>query len=161
MIPHSVYISNSSGPKIGITRSHQKMRRWIDQGAVQAIELCVTPTRKEAGLIEVAIAKHIPDKTNWRKMLMTDPEPIDLPRMREELAKIIPANVRFSLSTEEQHEICFPVTNRPEKLTSLSLDGESAAVEGTLLGIKAQYLILSSGVLNIPKFQGYEVELAI
>jgi hypothetical protein len=32
-------------------------------------------------------------------------------------------------------------------------------VEGTLLGIKGQYLILDSGVINMRRFAGYEVAL--
>ena len=35
----------------------------------------------------------------------------------------------------------------------------NALFSGTLLGIKGQYLILDSGVLNIRKYTGYELEL--
>jgi hypothetical protein len=30
-------------------------------------------------------------------------------------------------------------------------------IEGTLLGIKGQYLILDNGVLNVRKYGGYEI----
>ena len=36
-----------------------------------------------------------------------------------------------------------------------------AQVEGTLIGIKGQYLMLDTGVLNIRKFGGYEVEIKV
>ena len=35
--PHIVYLANSSGIKVGITRQTQIPTRWIDQGAVQAL----------------------------------------------------------------------------------------------------------------------------
>ena len=35
--PHVVYLANSSGIKVGITRRSQIPTRWIDQGAVQAL----------------------------------------------------------------------------------------------------------------------------
>lgn len=37
MVPHVVYLANSSGLKVGITRSTQVPTRWIDQGATQAL----------------------------------------------------------------------------------------------------------------------------
>ena len=39
MIPHYVYLANSSGLKVGITRTSQIPVRWIDQGATQALSL--------------------------------------------------------------------------------------------------------------------------
>jgi hypothetical protein len=37
--PHYVYLANSSGIKVGITRESQIPIRWIDQGAVQALPI--------------------------------------------------------------------------------------------------------------------------
>jgi hypothetical protein len=34
-------------------------------------------------------------------------------------------------------------------------------VEGTLLGIKGQYLMLDTGVLNVRKFGGYQIQMEI
>ena len=59
-----VYLSLTSGLKVGVTRHTQVPTRWIDQGAVKAIELARTPNRFYAGLIEVALKAHIQDKTN-------------------------------------------------------------------------------------------------
>ena len=33
MIDHTVYLANSSGIKIGITRKYQQIHRWMDQGS--------------------------------------------------------------------------------------------------------------------------------
>ena len=38
--PHYVYLANSSGLKVGITRITQGITRWMDQGASQAILFC-------------------------------------------------------------------------------------------------------------------------
>jgi len=46
----------------------------------------------------------------------------------------------------------------PEKITSLNFDKEPV-VSGILKGIKGQYLIFDSGVINLRRFSGYEVEL--
>ena len=54
-------------------------------------------------------------------------------------------------------ELSFPVEEYPEKVSAHNFDKKST-VEGKLNGIKGQYLILDTGVLNIRKFQGYEVE---
>ena len=54
--------------------------------------------------------------------------------------------------------IDYPVHAYPEKIASLNLDKEQV-VSGTLKGIKGQYLIFDSGVINLRRFSGYEVEL--
>jgi len=61
--PHIVYLSLTSDIKVGITRETQIPTRWIDQGAVQAIQLAVTPNRYLAGMIEVSLKEHLADKT--------------------------------------------------------------------------------------------------
>ena len=50
----------------------------------------------------------------------------------------------------------YPVLEYPAKVTAINLDKNSQA-EGTLLGIKGQYLILDTGVLNVRKYGGYEI----
>jgi hypothetical protein len=54
------------------------------------------------------------------------------------------------------YEFDFPVQQYPLKIKAFNFD-TSATVAGKLLGIKGQYLILDTGVLNIRKFGGYEV----
>ena len=45
MIDHVVYLANSSGVKVGITRGTQVPTRWIDQGAVSALPIFRVRTR--------------------------------------------------------------------------------------------------------------------
>jgi hypothetical protein len=48
------------------------------------------------------------------------------------------------------------VLEYPQKIHSLSFD-RSPRIEGKLHGIKGQYLLLDSGVLNVRKFRSYIV----
>ena len=52
----------------------------------------------------------------------------------------------------------YPVLHYPEKIRVHNFD-KQAHVEGCLQGVKGQYMILDTGVLNIRKFAGYEVDL--
>ena len=77
-IPHLVYLANSSGIKVGVTRETQTPHRWIDQGAIQSLPIVRVQSRVQAGLLESTFAKYIADKTNWRKMLQGNNEKLDL-----------------------------------------------------------------------------------
>ena len=63
------------------------------------------------------------------------------------------------LNGVEPVEIKYPVVQYPEKIISLNFD-KTPIVEGTLLGIKGQYLILDVGVINIRRSTGYNIELS-
>jgi hypothetical protein len=168
--PHIVYLANSSGIKVGITRQTQIPARWIDQGAVQALPIFRVQSRYVAGLIEVVIAKHVSDKTSWQQMLKKHAEPIDLTARRDELfsknkAELTEIAQRFGqqaiefLPSEQPVDIHFPVDNYPVKIKSFNLN-KNAEVSGVLHGIKGQYLLLDTGVINIRKFSGYVVEFS-
>ena len=55
--------------------------------------------------------------------------------------------------------IDFPVQQFPEKVKSFNLD-KQPKIEGILKGIKGQYLILDTGVINIRKYTAYNVEFS-
>lgn len=164
---HVVYLANSSGLKVGITRASQVPTRWIDQGARQALPVLSVASRRIAGLAEVAIGRHVADKTDWRRMLKGDPEPRELASHRDELlalagreldalaAEFGPGSIE-RMTDAEEISIEYPVQEYPGKVRALNLD-KTPAVAGTLLGVKGQYLILDSGVLNVRKYAGYEV----
>ncbi len=165
--PHYVYLANSSGIKVGITRHSQIPTRWIDQGAVQALPILKVQSRYVSGLAEVVIANHVSDKTSWQRMLKNQVEAIDLIAKRDHLLKecekeLAAIKKRFGeqamvfLPEEKPVDIHFPVQEYPAKVKSFNFD-KQAEVSGVLLGIKGQYLILDTGVINIRKFSGYEV----
>lgn len=169
MQTHYVYLANSSGIKVGITREHQIPFRWIDQGATQALPIFRVKTRYQSGLVEVLLAQQVPDKTDWRKMLKGESPALDLPALRDELLeKVAPAlevlvaeqgkgSVEV-LPKESVVELNYPQLGQPEKLTSLSLE-KTPSIRGKLLGIKGQYLLFEEGVLNVRRFTGFEVKV--
>ncbi len=83
MRPHTVYLANSSGLKVGITRGLDPTSRWIDQGASAGLAIRQVATRLESGLVEIALKEFVSDKTDWRRMLRGAPDPLDLPAQRD------------------------------------------------------------------------------
>lgn len=171
MQPHVVYLANSSGVKVGITRGTQIPTRWIDQGAVQALPILGVQTRQQSGLVEAMFKAHVADKTNWRAMLKGPADTIDLSAERDRLLAacaqpLAELQRRFGvhaiqlLSSAEAIAIAYPVREYPVKVVSLDLE-KTPQIEGTLLGIKGQYLMLDTGVLNIRKFGAYHVGFSV
>ena len=167
---HFVYLANSSGVKVGITRGTQLPTRWIDQGATQGLPIFRVQTRYQAGLIEDCIREHVADKTSWQKMLKGNAETADLAAIRDDLLIKSESGLELleqefglqalqRLYNETTTEIHFPVTRFPEKVKSFNLD-KAPLVEGELQGIKGQYLILDTGVINIRKYTGYNIEFS-
>lgn len=161
MIPHYVYLAQSSDIKVGLTRKNNEVRRWIDQGAVQAIPIAELPTRKLAGELEYAISQNLPDKTNWRKMLKGELDEVDLMATREYVFSLFPEEFQqYKLMQSEITEIRYPVSESITKITSFNLDKEPI-IEGKLIGIKGQYLLLENGVINMRKHSGYHIHINV
>lgn len=169
MQDHIVYLANSSGIKVGITRIGQIPTRWIDQGASQAIPVFKVKTRYQSGLVEVMFKAHVSDRTDWRKMLKGPAPELDLSVIRDQLLAecqqdIVALQQQFGqdaikvLPAENVVTIDYPVTHYPTKISSFNFD-KTATVEGVLQGIKGQYLILDTGVINIRKFSGYHITM--
>lgn len=169
MTDHVVYLANSSGAKVGITRASQLPTRWLDQGASQALPIMRVATRQQSGLVEDLLRSRVADKTNWRALLKGDAVPLDLPALREQLFEhcaegISALQQRFGLQAiqplpaAEVLEIRYPVETYPAKISSFNLDKQPLA-EGRLLGIKGQYLMFDSGVINIRKYTAYQLAI--
>lgn len=167
MTDHVVYLANSSGVKVGITRATQLPTRWLDQGASQALPIFRVATRQQSGFVEDLLRTQVADKTNWRALLKGDAEPVDLAGVREQLMSscaegIAALQQRFGLqaiqpvSDVEVLEIRYPVDAYPSKVASHDLE-KTPVVEGILKGIKGQYLILDTGVINLRKYTAYQV----
>lgn len=169
MQDHIIYLANSSALKVGITRSTQIPTRWIDQGAVQALAIIRVRSRLQSGTLEVMFKQHVADKTNWRIMLAPESEDIDLAQERDRLLMECDAEIRelsdrfgfFAISVLKGIDpvtIRYPVIAVPDKISAFNLDKEPD-VEGQLLGIKGQYLIFDTGVINVRRYSGYNIEL--
>ncbi|WP_454981365.1 DUF2797 domain-containing protein [Capnocytophaga haemolytica] len=160
--PHYVYLANSSDVKVGVTRASQVPTRWIDQGAHEALIVGEFPNRYLAGITEVALKLHVSDKTAWRKMLTNDISPADLQAVKQQLRPFIPEEVQeyFVEDTEPVH-IQFPVLKYPVKVQSLNLL-KTPVYQGTLMGIKGQYLIFEDNtVFNVRSNEGLVVQISI
>lgn len=169
MQDHIVYLANSSGLKVGITRATQVPTRWIDQGATQALAIIRVRSRLQSGTVEVMFKQHVADKTNWRDMLKGEATTLDMHAKAAQLISECESDLKeledkfgfFAISVlngVDAVNIEYPVVTYPEKVTSLNFE-KTPIVEGTLLGIKGQYLILDTGVINMRRFSGYEVAL--
>ncbi|MGM0522067.1 MAG: DUF2797 domain-containing protein [Pseudomonadota bacterium] len=167
--PHIVYLANSSGVKVGITRKTQMPTRWLDQGAIQALPILEVDTRQQAGFVEVLFKEQVSDRTNWRAMLKGEVEPLDLKAERDRLFNQLESGLNqlkaeygddaIRLLEESAYTFTYPVSDFPRKVVSHNFD-KNPRVEGVLQGLKGQYLILDSGVINLRKFTGYEIEVS-
>ena len=171
MIDHVVYLANSSNVKVGITRRNQVQTRWMDQGALQALPIFHVASRHQSGLVEMVFKQHISDKTDWRAMLRGNVEPADLPAERDRLMALCEPEIadlqgRFGVQAiqpvtdAEPVDIRYPVQQHPQTVTSHNLDKEPN-LRGTLLGIKGQYLIFDTAVINMRKYGGYNLSLSL
>lgn len=167
MTDHVVYLANSSGIKVGITRATQLPTRWLDQGASQALPIVRVATRQQSGLVEDLLRSQVPDRTNWRALLKGDAAELDLVAIREQVFDACADGLRElqgrfglqaiqPLADAEVVQMKYPVEAYPSKIVSFNLD-KDPVVEGTLLGIKGQYLIFDTGVINIRKYTAYQL----
>jgi hypothetical protein len=169
MQPHRVYLANSTGLKVGITRAENLPMRWLDQGATQGLVIMTTATRRQSGLIEAALKAHVSDRTQWQRMLKGPGDVIDLEAERDRLlaeasdaiTEIINAHPSGDIqltSTAEPQGFRYPVEIYPEKVKSHNLE-KLPVLEGIIHGIKGQYLILDHTVINIRKYTSYQINL--
>jgi hypothetical protein len=177
-IPYIIYLANSSGVKVGVSRESNLLNRWVDQGAIQGLAIIKTTSRYQAGLIEFALAKFIQDKTNWRKMLSFNVALIDLCAVREQLLgdcnteiqtiikKLPPNNIEIisNLSKKDIVTINYPYINSDSydinpgekqpirSLSKLIKPQLESSIQDQLIAIKGQYLLFKNGVLNLRNF---------
>ena len=160
---HVVYLAITSGLKVGVTRLSQIPTRWIDQGAVEAIELAIVPNRYIAGKIEVLLKQNIADKTHWQKMLKNEyDKSISLKAEKKKILKLIHnAYTDYIVQDNSETKIIFPLQKYPKKIKSINFDKQKAII-GVLTGIKGQYLILDNEIVfNVRRHTGYMIEMEI
>lgn len=162
--PHILYCSLTSAVKVGITREVNVPSRWIDQGATTAIPLARLADRRTVGLLEKSLVEEgFQDKTHWTRMLKGESEDVDLAvsadRILDRLDEWAVAGV---LPDDErtEHHFHYPVDVWPQKVSSFNLDKIPEA-GGLFQGIKGQYLLFDGGVINLRKYTGYRVEVAV
>jgi len=166
MQPHLVYLANSSGLKVGITRDGQQLGRWRDQGALQGRLLARAATRKAAGELEVKLAKEFGDRAQWRALVSGDAQLVDLDAAAVRARELVPdpgpgvdyVDVGAATDTST-HELRYPVAQWPP-VKRLNFKATND-IGGVLTGIKGQYLLFDTGVFNVREHTGYEAVVTI
>lgn len=156
MQPHVVYLAQTSGIKVGITRSAHVPTRWIDQGAHRVAVIAETPYRYLAGRIEVELKQYLTDRTDWRKMLVDERDDDDLAQIRSRLAAFLPGDLApYAVDEGRITEFNYPVESYPDSVQSIALEKERR-ITGILTGIRGQYLYFDGDrVINMRKYSGY------
>ena len=160
--PHVVYLANTSQIKVGITKEDRVLNRWIEQGAVSALPILGVKSRRDSGAFEVALKSFVSDKSNWRKMLTNEVELSNLVNIKNSLLKEVSGlvgDLNAQTIADDVVNINYPVLKYPTKIISLNFD-KTTTISGVLNGIKGQYLLLESGVLNVRKFSSYHLTLS-
>lgn len=161
---HTLYLANTSGVKVGITKENPVTKRWVDQGAMFALPVLEFSSRKDSGMVESALAKFVADKTSWQKMISSDSSPIDLVKKKEELlAKIKLEDLVKDyklLGQTKITEIKYPILKYPIKKVSYKPE-KTKPIEDVLVGVKGQYLLFEKGVINLRSYGGYDMELEV
>lgn len=168
-LPHIVYLANTSGLKVGITRVNQMPTRWIDQGASQALPIFLVANRYQSGLLESKLSEFVADKTNWRAMLKGDPDPLDLPLEAQRLIDMAHTQIEAVIAefppgdvqrypNPELVSLRYPVLEYSTKINSINLE-KDPELTGVLRGIKGQYVLFDQGVINIRKYGGFAMEI--
>ena len=161
MIPHVVYLAQTSGLKVGVTGDHKILERWGDQGAKAAIILAETPDRKTAGEIERELSQHLSDRTNWRQLITGKVDEVDLLESKKQTIPLIPAPLDQYVSDGSEIELfTYPVLEYPKKAKTISLD-KSSEIQGPLMGIVGQYLFMGPLAFNVRRHSGYEVDVKL
>ena len=95
-------------------------------------------------------------------MLSGEPITIDLVKFKHQLIKHVPSKLKkYILDDDYVTEVRYPVQQYPKKIKSVKLE-KSNTIEGLLLGIKGQYLILDQDrVFNVRSHEGFVVDFSV
>jgi hypothetical protein len=126
-------------------------------------------SRQLSGFVEVIYKQHISDKTHWQRMLKGDGERLDLVAVRDALYPMVQSELEALQATHGLNAVMpildvapltfeYPVMQYPDKVKSLNLE-KTPEISGVLEGIKGQYLIFDSGVINLRKYTAYDIEI--
>ncbi len=172
MQPHVVYLANTSGPKIGITRADRVRRRWLDQGATQGLVVADVPTRRAAGAVEAHFKRTLSDRTDWRRLVSGDTQTGDLPSIAAQLREAVPelrdiATDNLGASEAQgmswragDHVTCieYPLTAHcPPRRVNLS--AQAPMYRDNLVGVVGQYLLFSSAALHLGAYRGMALNI--
>lgn len=161
---HTLYLANTSGIKVGITKENPVSKRWVDQGAMYAIPVLEFVSRRDSGIVENTLAKYVADKTSWQKLISSDSLEVDLFKKRDELLSKIKLEELVKeytiIKKAKLTEIKYPILKYPDKKVSYKPDKDKP-IDDILIGIKGQYLLFEKGVINLRSYGGYHLEIEV
>ncbi|MDH3004553.1 MAG: DUF2797 domain-containing protein [Candidatus Shikimatogenerans sp. JK-2022] len=164
---HIIYISITGNTKVGITIKNNFYNRLMDQGAIKAIIIAITPNRYLSGKIEKISKNFISDRTNYINMLTNNfKKDINLIKIKKKIFKFIlkyyTIYKNFLYKNNKIYKFYYPVLKYPtNKIYNFSFRNNLRLKE-KLIGLKGQYLIFTNKkVLNIRNHIGYYLNLYI
>ena len=174
MQPHVVYLSVTSGPKVGITRQGRELRRWADQGAHHALVIAQLPSRHASGLVEHAARRLVSDRTDWRRLVRGVSMDVDLfdlaGQLKRELGsldKLITgaSGLAASADVDWHTHLTLTALNYPVRAFSpaqmLKLTEAQPEFSGNLRGVIGSYLLFSQGVIARSELLGGNIDAEI
>ena len=91
-------------------------------------------------------------------MLKGGVDEVDLLALRDKAHELLPESLKgYAVNDGVLQELVYPVESVPEKITSHNLD-KIPEFTDRLTGIKGQYLIFETRVINMRKYAGYHIE---
>jgi len=174
MQPHTVYLANTSGTKVGITRSGRELKRWLDQGAEQALALIMTPSRRCAGYVEHLLKQRLNDKTNWRQLVTGVRGGQDLTALAQLLRASVNLQDAFEqMPVDDLERAQVRWLDEPELITieypllqfspahRIKVTPEQPEICDNLQGVIGQYLLLTRGVVFLPDYRGLALDITL
>jgi hypothetical protein len=158
---HFLYLSFTHAYKVGITRFTNVPRRFVQQGASYVLPILQAANRRTVGKLEHYLKSKFNHLTSYQKMLKSDNIlPEDIYEKRDEILKFLaPEILKYKKDiTLIERSTIQPLNIRyhhhiPPVCKSLNILKEKV-ITGKLLGVKGQYLILSTGLLNFSTLVG-------
>lgn len=162
--PHLVYLARSSGLKVGLTRAGNENFRWTEQGARAGLVIARTESRKAAGELELLLAKSVPDKTDWRKLVTGQSDSVDLTaecaRVRTRVGRAIEDIEGVHWVHETPQTLEFPVQRYLNRARRIRLI-DDRVVTGKVLGIIGQFIMFDHGAFNVAEHTGMRVTVSL
>ncbi|MEM7098255.1 MAG: DUF2797 domain-containing protein [Pseudomonadota bacterium] len=163
---HVVYLAKTSDVKVGISSASRYPRRWVDQGARQAMVLAIAPSRRAAGMLEAYCAQVTQDKTDWRKLVRGHRSNINLLDLREQLMRrmngfqnLLKQGYVAQPELAELNELewtgqtgVIDIHHPIEQFSPpnrIQLDAQTSQYQGNLMGVLGHFLLFEDGAFDL------------
>ena len=152
MVPHAVYLADSGGLKVGLTRHANGIPRWIEQGARAGVVVARAPTRRVAGELEAAIAEVVPDKGDWRRQVLghsiVESLADEACRVGRLVGEEAARSVGATWKVDDPVPLCYPIKRPLRRPVRLKLRQDSP-IAGRLIGIVGSFVLFDYGAWNV------------